>query len=67
VVNRVETIKRNHQQSGLHSSWNEGLEEIQNRLLSPKGKNIDIIMELVQALALAQLVKVKLNQSKKRT
>jgi hypothetical protein len=42
VVSRVETIKKNHQQSGHHSSGDERLEETCSSFLSPKGKNVDI-------------------------
>jgi hypothetical protein len=42
VVSRVETILRNHQQSGHHSSGNKRLEKIRYSFLSPKGKNVDI-------------------------
>ena len=35
VVSRVETIKKNHQQSGHHSSGDERLEEICSSFLSP--------------------------------
>jgi hypothetical protein len=42
VVSRVETIKKNHQQSGHHSSGDERLQEIRSSFLSPKGKNVDI-------------------------
>jgi hypothetical protein len=42
VVSRVETVKKNHQQSGHHSSGDERLQEINSSFLSPKGKNVDI-------------------------
>jgi hypothetical protein len=42
VVSRVETIPRNHQQSGHHSSGNESLKEIRKSFLSPKGKYVGI-------------------------
>jgi hypothetical protein len=42
MVNRVETIKRSHQQSGHLSSGSERLEVILSSFFSPKGKNVDI-------------------------
>jgi hypothetical protein len=41
TVQKVETILKNHQQSGHHSSGDERLLEIRNNFLSPKGKNVD--------------------------
>ncbi len=41
-INKVETILKNHHQSGHHTSGNERLQEICNSYLSPKGKNIDL-------------------------
>jgi len=41
-VAKVETILKNHQQSGSHSSGDERLNEIKTSFLSPKGKNIDM-------------------------
>ena len=38
---KVETILRNHKQSGHHSSGEERLQEIKNNFLNPKSKNID--------------------------
>jgi hypothetical protein len=42
TVQKVETILKNHQQSGHHSSGDERLLEIRNSFLSPKGKNVDM-------------------------
>ena len=42
VVAKVETILKNHQQSGSHSSGDERLNEIKTSFLSPKGKSIDM-------------------------
>ena len=41
VVAKVETILKNHKQSGHHSSGEERLQEIKNNFLNPKSKNID--------------------------
>lgn len=41
VVSKVETILKNHKQSGHHSSGEERLQEIKNNFLNPKGKNVD--------------------------
>jgi uncharacterized protein YaaR (DUF327 family) len=40
-VAKVETILKNHKQSGHHSSGEERLQEIKNNFLNPKGRNID--------------------------
>ena len=42
IVARVETILRNHQQSGHHSSGDERLHEIKTSFINPKGKNMDM-------------------------
>jgi len=42
VVSKVETILKNHHQSGHQSTGEERLIEIKNSFLSPKGKNIDM-------------------------
>jgi len=42
TVQRVQTILKNHKQSGHHSSGDERLMEIRNSFLSPKGKNVDM-------------------------
>jgi oligoribonuclease NrnB/cAMP/cGMP phosphodiesterase (DHH superfamily) len=42
VVSKVETILKNHQQSGHHLTREERLVEIKNSFLSPKGKNVDM-------------------------
>ncbi len=42
TVQKVETILKNHQQIGPHSSSDEWLLEIRNSFLSPKGKNMDM-------------------------
>jgi hypothetical protein len=42
TVQKVETILKNHQQIGPHSSSDERLLEIRNSFLSPKGKNMDM-------------------------
>ncbi len=42
MMKKLETIKKNHQQSEHHSSGPEQLEEIFTSFLSPKGKNVDI-------------------------
>jgi hypothetical protein len=42
VVAKVETILKNHKQSGHHSSGEERLQEIKNNFLNAKGKNIDL-------------------------
>jgi hypothetical protein len=41
VVSKVETILKNHKQSGHQSSGEERLQEIKNNFLNPKGKNVD--------------------------
>ncbi len=41
-VAKVETILKNHQQSGSHSSGDERLNGIKTSLLSPKGKNVEM-------------------------
>ncbi len=42
VVSKVESLLKNHQQSGHHSSGEERLMEIKNSFLLPKSKNIDM-------------------------
>jgi hypothetical protein len=42
MVKKIETILKNHQQSGHHSSGDERLIEIKSSFLSPKGKNVYI-------------------------
>jgi len=42
TVQKVETILKDHQQSGHHSSGDERLLEIHNSFLSPRGKNVDM-------------------------
>jgi hypothetical protein len=42
VVAKVETILKNHKQSGHHSSGEERLQEIKNNFLNAKGKNVDL-------------------------
>jgi len=42
TVQKVQTILKNHKQSGHHSSGDERLIEIRNSFLSPKGKNVDM-------------------------
>jgi hypothetical protein len=42
TVQKAETILKNHQHSGHHSSGDERLLEIRNNFLSPKGKNVDM-------------------------
>jgi hypothetical protein len=42
TMQKVQTVLKNHKQSGHHSSGDEWLMEIQNSFLFPKGKNIDM-------------------------
>jgi hypothetical protein len=42
TVQKVETILKNHQQSGHHSSGDERLLEIRNSFFSLQGKNVDM-------------------------
>ena len=42
TVQKVETVLKNHQQSGHHSSGDERLLEIRNSLIPPRGKNVDM-------------------------
>jgi hypothetical protein len=41
LVSKVDTILKNHKQSGHHYSGEERLQEIMNNFLNPKGKNVD--------------------------
>jgi len=40
TVQKVETVLKNHKQSGHHSSGNETLLEIRNSFISPREKNV---------------------------
>jgi len=42
TVQKIQTILKNHKQSGRHSSGDEGLMEIRNSFLSPKGTKVDM-------------------------
>jgi hypothetical protein len=42
TVQKVETVLKNHKQSGHHSSGDERLLEIRNSFISPRGKNVDM-------------------------